>query len=344
MLLDATSSTNAADREVAIARAAQILADGGLLGLPTETVYGLAARADDDAAVAQIFAAKGRPTGHPLIVHVAATDDPVDAARPFAAPDFLDTLPDHAASLMRAFWPGPLTVIVPRREGVATAAAGHHPSVGLRCPSHPVAQAVLRAAAARGVPGVAAPSANPFGRVSPTTAQHVLAEFGDALPVLDGGACQVGIESTIIDCTRGQPVLLRPGAITPDDVFRRLQVRVLLPEAAQGAAPQASGTLVSHYAPRARVRLMGAADMQAALDLLGDEAPAIGIWSRTPLRTTARQVHLHAMPADAAAAAHALFAELRALDALGVGLIWIEAVPPTAEWAGVADRLRRAAA
>ena len=202
MLLDASNAS-------AIERAADILAGGGLLGLPTETVYGLAARADDDRAVAAIFAAKGRPAGHPLIVHVADAA----GAEPFVQEGFLQQLPDHSAALMRAFWPGPLTVIVPRREGVANAAAGRHPTIGLRSPAHPAAQAVLRALLQRGVPGLAAPSANRFGSVSPTTAQHVLQEFGEAVPVLDAGACPVGIESTIIDCSRCVPVLLRPGAI-----------------------------------------------------------------------------------------------------------------------------------
>lgn len=324
-----------------IAQAADILAQGGLLGLPTETVYGLAARADDDRAVAAIFAAKGRPVGHPLIVHVADAA----AAEHFVAEGFLQQLPDHAAALMQAFWPGPLTVIVPRRAGVANVAAGQHPTIGLRCPSHPVAQAVLQALQQRGVPGVAAPSANRFGSVSPTTAQHVAQEFGEAVPVLDAGPCPVGIESTIIDCSRGQPVLLRPGAITPQAIFDKLQVRVT--PAAPGtdvAAPQAPGSLAAHYAPRAKLRIMGAKDMQAALDLLGSDAPAIGIWSRTPLSSRSSKVRLATMPTRAEEAAHELFARLRAFDEQGMTLIWVEPVPTTPEWEAVADRLRRAAA
>ena len=310
MLLDATDAS-------AIERAADILAGGGLLGLPTETVYGLAARADDDRAVAAIFAAKGRPAGHPLIVHVADTA----AAEPFVQAGFLQQLPDHAAALMRAFWPGPLTVIVPRREGVANEAAGRHPTIGLRSPAHPAAQAVLRALLQRGVPGLAAPSANRFGSVSPTTAQHVLQEFGEAVPVL-----------------------LRPGAITPEAIWQKLQVRVQSQAAAAGAAPQAPGTLAAHYAPRASLRLMGAADMQAALDVLGKDAPAIGIWSRTPLRSPSAKVLVARMPVDAADAARELFARLRAFDEQGVTLIWVESPPAMPEWEAVADRLRRAAA
>ncbi len=327
----------------AIEQAADILAQGGLLGLPTETVYGLAARADDDQAVARIYVAKGRPVGHPLIVHVADAA----AAEHFAAEGFLQQLPDHAAALMQTFWPGPLTVIVPRRPDVANAAAGQHATIGLRCPAHPAAQAVLQALKARGVPGLAAPSANRFGSVSPTTAQHVQQELGDAVPVLDAGACPVGIESTIIDCSRGTPVLLRPGAITPQDIWEKLQVRVTPAATAApaiGAAPQAPGTLLAHYAPRAKLRIMGAKDIQDALDVLGNDAPAIGVWSRTPMRSNASKVRLAAMPVKAEDAARELFARLRAFDAQGMTLIWVEPVPTTPEWEAVADRLRRAAA
>jgi L-threonylcarbamoyladenylate synthase len=183
----------------AIAQAAQALRAGELVGIPTETVYGLAADADNEAAVAQIFAAKGRPTDHPLIVHLASS---AQVAR-YAA-----QVPDFAQRLIDAFWPGPLTLILPRRPGVATAAAGGQDSIGLRCPSHPVAQALLRACGL----GLAAPSANRFGRVSPTTAAHVQAELGSALLVLDGGPCPVGIESTLVDCTRGA----RGAAARPD--------------------------------------------------------------------------------------------------------------------------------
>lgn len=322
----------------AIEQAADILAKGDLLGLPTETVYGLAARADDDQAVARIYAAKGRPTGHPLIVHVAD----MAAAEHFAAEGFLQQLPDYVAALMRTFWPGPLTVIVPRRAGIANAAAGQHPTIGLRCPAHPAAQTLLRALQQRGVPGLAAPSANRFGHVSPTTALHVQQEFGDTIPVLDAGACPVGIESTIIDCSRGTPVLLRPGAITPDAIWQRLQVKIN--QQAGGNAPQAAGTLAQHYAPRAKLRMMGAEDIQAALDLLGNDAPAIGVWSRTPMRSSASKVRLAAMPTKAEDAARELFARLRAFDEQGMVLIWVEPVPTTPDWQAVADRLHRAAA
>ena len=338
MLLKATPDVPADQRRQALQQAARVLAAGRLLGLPTETVYGLAARADDDSAVAAIFAAKQRPASHPLIVHVPD----LASAAAFVTPGFLEQAPAHAARLMQAFWPGPLTVIVPRRAGMAQAAAGGQDSVGLRCPSHPLAQAVLQAAAALGVQGVAAPSANTFGRVSPTTAAHVQQEFGDSLTVLDGGACQVGIESTIIDCTRGQPVLLRPGSITPETVEERTGSRVLLPHeaATRQAAPRASGTLTAHYAPQARVCLMTTeALQQRALD--GNLPSDVAIWSRTALPGVARQV---VMPDDAAATAQQLFARLRDFDAQGMREIWVEAVPASTDWAGVADRLQRAAA
>jgi L-threonylcarbamoyladenylate synthase len=315
----------------AIDRAAQALADGALVALPTETVYGLGARADDDRAVAGIYQAKGRPADHPLIVHVVD----VDRARHFAA-----QWPAAAERLARAFWPGPVTVIVPRAAGVAGSAAGGQTSIGLRCPSHPVAQALLRRAAALGVPGVAAPSANRFGRVSPTCAAHVADEFGPDLLVLDGGECEVGIESTIVDCTRAQPALLRPGRLARAELERALGEPLRERDA---DAPRASGTLEAHYAPSAALRLMDAAALVQALAMLPDPAPGVAVYSRTvPMRR--RGALIRPMPADAAAAAHELFAVLRDFDAQGARLIWVEAPPDDPAWEGVADRLRRAAA
>ncbi|WP_198970856.1 L-threonylcarbamoyladenylate synthase [Xylophilus sp. ASV27] len=324
----------------AIAQAADVLAGGGLIGLPTETVYGLAADASSDAAVARIFAAKGRPSDHPLIVHLAPGGA---GAMPPGVAHFAAALPDFAERLIQAFWPGPLTLILPRRPGVAAAAAGGQDSVGLRCPSHPVAQALLTACAARGVMGLAAPSANQFGRVSPTTAAHVQAEFGPSLPVLDGGPCAVGIESTIVDCTRGAPVLLRPGAITREQVAAVCG----LPQhgaALQGPAPRASGTLEAHYAPQAKVRLMDAGALQTGLDLLGAEARHLAVYARAPLQARSAAVLLRRMPDDAEAVAQQLFAVLRSFDEQGVHLIWIETPPAHAAWEGVHDRLQRAAA
>ena len=318
-----------------IAAAAQALRSGALLGLPTETVYGLAADASSDAAVAKIFAAKGRPSDHPLIVHVA------DAS---GIAHFASAVPAFAQALVDAFWPGPLTLILPRRAGVASAATGAQGSVGLRCPAHPVALAVLRACAAEGVWGVAAPSANRFGRVSPTTAAHVQSEFGDDLLVLDGGACSVGIESTIVDCTRGAAVLLRPGAITRAQIEAACGQRLLSKEELEAHTPRASGTLLAHYAPSAPVRLMDAAALQAAWDARSADAPALAIYARAPLQHGTAPATLHAMPASAKATAAELFAQLRQFDEQGAYEIWIETPPGTPDWEGVRDRLQRAAA
>lgn len=314
-----------------IERAGLRLAAGELVAFPTETVYGLGARADADAAVARIFEAKGRPTDHPLIVHVA--DAP--AAQHFAA-----QWPDTAARLANSFWPGPLTLIVARRPEVAAAAAGGQSSVGLRCPAHPVAQALLLAARAQGVWGVAAPSANRFGRISPTTAEHVVSEFDEALWVLDGGPCDVGIESTIIDCTRAQPVLLRPGVLTREQLEAVLGQPLGTPDA---HSPRASGTLAAHYAPRAKLRLMPGDQIRPALELLGTSPLKLAVYSRS-LSKAPSGVLLRRMPQDAASAARELFAVLRELDTEGRQLIWVEEPPATPEWEGVRDRLTRASA
>ncbi|MEO8123488.1 MAG: L-threonylcarbamoyladenylate synthase [Burkholderiales bacterium] len=314
----------------ALSLAANRLARGGLVAFPTETVYGLGARADDDQAVAAIFAAKGRPADHPLIVHVAT---------PSAATRFASAIPAVAERLIDAFWPGPLTLIVPRKQGIATAAASGHASIGLRCPAHPVAQALLKAADALGVAGVAAPSANRFGRISPTQATHVQAEFGTELLVLDGGACALGIESAIVDCTRASPVLLRPGVLTRAAI--EAAAREVLQPRSDDATP-APGTLAAHYAPRAKLRLMSTSALLAALPLLGDGAGSVAVYSRTALASSGLLVR--AMPNTSDAAGHELFAALRELDATGVPLIWVEQPPDSPEWEGVRDRLERAAA
>lgn len=313
----------------ALAQAVQRLQAGELIGLPTETVYGLGADASNDLAVAKIFAAKGRPADHPLIVHIAHRHQ-VD--------DYAAAVPEFAQRLMAAFWPGPLTLILPRKAGVASAAAGGQDSIGLRCPAHPVAQALLQACGT----GVAAPSANRFGRVSPTTAQHVADELGSDLLVLDGGPCEVGIESTIVDCTRGQPVLLRPGVLTRAQLQAACGEPVLDKDAViSKAAPRAPGTLESHYAPSARVRLLNATALQALLDASAGAETAV--YARADLRVPPGVVRRR-MPADAISAAHELFAVLRELDRPGLAQILVEAVPESAEWDGVRDRLARAAA
>ncbi|MDM0106137.1 L-threonylcarbamoyladenylate synthase [Variovorax sp. J22R24] len=323
----------------AIDEAARVLSEGGLVAFPTETVYGLGADAGSDTAVAKIFAAKGRPSDHPLIVHVPAGAMGTEALARFAQP-----LPLFAQKLVQAFWPGPLTLIVARQPGVGAAAAGGQDTIGLRCPSHPVAQSLLVACARQGVFGVAGPSANRFGRVSPTTALHVQEEFGDELLVIDGGPCEVGIESTIVDCSRGAPVLLRPGAITRAQVEAACGEALRDKEELAAPDPRASGTLEAHYAPSAKVRLMDAKALQTGLDVLGANAAYIAVWSRTALKSRSQRVLQRRMPDDAAATAQQLFAVLRAFDAEGVKLIWVETPPSEPEWEGVRDRLQRAAA
>jgi len=349
---------------------------GGLVGMPTETVYGLAADADNPTAVARIFAAKGRPSDHPLIVHIPAPEAPGEAAWQALVGRYAHSVPPFAWALMQAFWPGPLTLILPRRPGVAAPAAGGQATVGLRCPSHPVAQALLQQALTLGVSGVAAPSANRFGRVSPTTAAHVVQELGSELLVLDGGACTVGIESTIVDCSRGLPVLLRPGMLSLEALSAAAgqtvwpvggpqAQEVLSVSSAAGAhlgqpqatlvhhgngasglaapAPKASGTLAAHYAPRATVRLLSIAQMQARLGAI--RLPAghhVAIWSRSAVLGPG--VQHHPMPTHANAAAQALFAWMRQCDDTGVAEIWVEHPPADAAWDGVRDRLQRAAA
>jgi L-threonylcarbamoyladenylate synthase len=247
---------------------------------------------------------------------------------------------------MQAFWPGPLTLILPRRPEMAAAAAGGQASIGLRCPAHPVAHALLLACAQAQPPvsGLAGPSANKFGRVSPTTAQHVNSEFGDELLVLDGGPCRVGIESTIVDCTRGAPVLLRPGTLTREQIEAACGERLRSVQELQVEAPRASGTLESHYAPQARVRLMDAKTLQTALDVLGPDANGIAVYSRAILQTGSAHVLRRRMPDDAAETARQLFAVLRDFDTHGVRLIWVEVPPDGPEWEGVRDRLQRASA
>jgi L-threonylcarbamoyladenylate synthase len=261
---------------------------------------------------------------------------------------FAREVPAFAHPLMQAYWPGPLTLILPRRPEVGAAAAGGQDSIGLRCPSHPLAHALLLAARALGVHGVAAPSANQFGRVSPTTAAHVQGEFGDSLLILDGGPCEVGIESTIVDCTRGVPVLLRPGRITREQIEATSGQRLRDKDELAAPAPRASGTLEAHYAPRAKVRLMDGKALQAALEVLGKDfdggKATIAVYARSILRLPSSKLLYRRMPDDAGAAAQQLFAALRDFDAQGVNLIWVEAPPQTPDWEGVADRLTRAAA
>ncbi len=315
----------------AIGDAVRLLEAGRLVGLPTETVYGLAADAANDSAVRAIYAAKGRPADHPVIVHLHRDADPLRWAR---------ELPDAARRLIEAFWPGPLTLVLPRREGVAQVCAAGQDTIALRCPDHPLAQAVL-AALHGGQGGLAAPSANRFGRISPTLAEHVRAELGDAVAmVLDGGPCSVGIESTIVDCSSEHPRILRPGGLSAGRLAEVLGVEPhSLRADAAAPAPRVPGALASHYAPRTPLRLREAADIDTE-------------WPRSCAHTAvlARRAavagaHAHwlALPADPQGYAQALYAALRALDALGLRQIWVEQLPGQADWDAARDRLRRAA-
>ena len=324
--------------------AARAIREGQLIGLPTETVYGLAADAENPQAVEKIFQAKGRPADHPLIIHVPDS---------LAASHFASDMPQFAQALMRAFWPGPLTLILPRHPEIAALAAAGQRTVGLRCPSHPVAQALLALLRnggpdGRAVSGLAAPSANLFGRISPTRAGHVIEEVGGDLLVLDGGDCLVGIESTIVDCSRGQPVLLRPGVITPEQIEAECGLSVLTnPRLGSdlGATPKVSGTLASHYAPEATVRLLTSNEIVAALEerVRCAEFMPVAIWCRGQLPSESQGLLVQRMPEQADQVARQLFATLRSFDARGVKEIWIEPVPTGPQWDGVRDRLIRAA-
>lgn len=341
-----------------LADAVRLLQAGKLVALPTETVYGLAADAANPAAVARIFAAKGRPADHPLIVHLPGAGWLERWAR---------EIPPLAWELAEAFWPGPLTLILKRAPGVPDAVTGAQDTVGVRVPAHPLALELLRTFAAADTDkagpagGLAAPSANRFGRISPTTAEHVRSELGEAVDlVLDGGACPVGIESTILDLSRGAgapPRLLRPGRITPEMITRVTGVKVELPESqnssaspAQAAdAPRVSGSLDAHYAPRTPLRLLATAELDDAVAAAAAEGRSLVVLRRQPAGSVlafpsgAARVHIRCLPADSEGFARALYAALREADALGAERIVCEAVPATAEWSAVADRLRRAA-
>jgi len=312
--------------EASIDRAARVLLAGGLVALPTETVYGLGADAAQRDAVELIYATKGRPPGHPLIVHVPD----VAQGRRWAQFDA------RAERLVAAFWPGPLTLVLPRAPAAPAWACGGQASIGLRCPSHPVARALLERFVALGGSGVAAPSANRFGRVSPTRAEHVVDDLGaDAPLVLDGGAAEVGVESTIVDLTRGRAVLLRPGRIGRDALEAVLGEPVAERD---DDAPRASGTLAAHYQPATPVELIDAGAIDARAASLGGDG--VAVWSGT--RPGHAVAHWEPAASDAAGREAALYEVLRRLDRLGLRRILVEAPPPGAQWAALRDRLERA--
>jgi len=318
-----------------IRAAALILESGSLVAFPTETVYGLGADAENPVAVAKIFAVKGRPSDHPLIVHLAPEAD---------VSYWASEIPEVARKLMAAFWPGPLTLILKRASHIQDAVSGGQSSIGLRCPSHPVAQALLREFK-WGKGGLAAPSANRFGHVSPTTAQHVRDEFGNDLrigAILDGGQSKVGIESTILDLSRWDThdaVLLRPGHISAERIAEVIGVMPLAPDA---DAPRASGTLEAHYAPQTPVVLVVTEELDAKLQQLLADGQRIAVMQYSQLVLNGLNAH-RILPNEPAGYAFDLYAALRAMDTAGADLILVEKPPMDAGWVGINDRLRRAA-
>jgi len=321
-------------------RAVELLRAGELVAFPTETVYGLGADASNPAAVAKIFAAKGRPADHPLIVHLAGHD---------AVDHWAEQVPDVAWELMETFWPGPLTLILKKQAWVPSTVTGGQDTVGLRVPGHPVALELLRCFAASGGKlagdhaGIAAPSANRFGRISPTTAAHVREELGDrASLILDGGQCTVGIESTIVDCSRGEPVVLRPGHISPAHLEAVFGRRLAIQTAA--GAPRVSGSLAAHYAPQTPMRLVASERLLDFLNAQRHKGDRCGVITHSQPPQAGMPHVWRLLAADPVAYAHDLYAALREMDHAGVALIVVEALPEMAEWAAVADRLRRAVA
>ena len=324
-----------------LAEAVRLLQNGELVAFPTETVYGLGADAANPEAVGRIFAAKGRPADHPLIVHLPGAGHLEEWAR---------DIPQAAWDLAEAFWPGPLTLILKRAAGVPHAVTGGQETVGVRVPAHPLALDLLRAYAQtgggrNGMCGVAAPSANRFGRISPTDAAHVREELGSSVAlVLDGGPCHVGIESTIVDLSNPNiaPRVLRPGHITPEQIAKVIGELPELPETMRASnVPRVSGSLDGHYAPRTTMRLVTADDLPGTLDNFSRQGQHCGvlvhsaeIWSAAHTRCI--------LPSEPEGYARGLYATLRKLDQAGNDIILVEVIPQDPAWAAVADRLRRA--
>jgi L-threonylcarbamoyladenylate synthase len=308
-----------------------ILKRGGLVAFPTETVYGLGADASSAAAVARIYKVKGRPANHPVIVHIAELGQLTRWAR---------EVPENATRLAARFWPGPLTLVLKRSPGVGDYLTGGEDTIGLRMPGHPIALALLREFGGeddgRSLIGVAAPSANRFGRISPTTAEHVRRDLTDQVDlILDGGPCEIGIESTIIDLSRGRPALLRPGGISAKDIAATLGS---VPDTGDAGAPRAPGTLESHYAPRQPLRLVAAGQW----DQLAQSTRGRGVLSFRPRPQSDTSAMWIEASSDPARYAHDLYASLRALDASGCDEILVEDPPATESWSAVRDRLSRA--
>ena len=348
--------TSSVEISTDVDKAAAILRAGGLVAIPTETVYGLACDARNAEALKRLYKVKGRPGSHPVIVHVA------DAS---ALGDWGRDVPDYAQKLAERFWPGPLTLVVKRSEGVPDAVTGGQDTVGIRMPRHDMALALLQALDQGQAPrfGLAAPSANKFGRVSPTQAEHVR-DLGDTIDlILDGGACEVGIESTIVDCTGEAPVILRPGKVSASDIEACIGLAPDAPSTSAHGAPSTSahgaqgraassddakertrapGTLPHHYAPRAKVRLLKRSGMIEAMANRQGGQRLAALALEIPVARLPAALSI-VVPAVASSYARALYANLRLLDAAGADVILVESPPDTPAWAAVLDRLRRAA-
>ena len=348
------SDSTSLQSSVVINEAVQTLRDGGLVAFPTETVYGLGADAKNPEAIKKIFTAKGRPSNHPLIVHLAAPNrfDQVQVDWvPVLAPWVRD-LSEEAIKLVNAFWPGPLTLVFKKDKSVLTELTGGQDTVAIRAPSHPIAQELLRKFKC----GVVAPSANRFGKVSPTSAADVRSEFEGMLDlmVLDGGDCAVGIESTIIDLSSGdKAILLRPGAITPSDILAKTGIKVYQPGEIIGdqlphELPKVSGGLKAHYAPTTPLRLYAPGRVLDALSEFPDikSRVAVAVWDSES--SLSHDGHPSAyfeeveVPSDSTAFASRLYRSLRDLDQQGWDLILFPEPPAGEEWDGVRDRLQRA--
>jgi len=295
-----------------------------LVAFPTETVYGLGADASNPAAVARIYEVKGRPTRHPVIVHIGDIGQLARWAR---------EIPEAATKLAARFWPGPLTLALRRAPGVGDQLTGGQDTIGLRIPGHPVALRLLREFGG----GIAAPSANRFGRISPTTAEHVRSDLGSEVDlVLDGGACEIGIESTIVDLSRGRPMLLRPGQIATGDIEATLGVALQSPDS---DAPRAPGTLPAHYAPRQPLRLIESDQWERSVRGGSHGRGVLSFGSRPEGDMSTMWIEASRQPQRYG---HDLYANLRALDSSGCDQILAEEPPATGEWAAIRDRLTRA--
>ena len=347
-----SSDSTALQSSVVINEAVQSLRDGGLVAFPTETVYGLGADAKNPEAIKKIFSTKGRPSNHPLIVHLAAPDR-FDQAQvdwvPVLAPWVRD-LSEDALKLINAFWPGPLTLVFKKDKSVLNELTGDQDTVAIRAPAHPIAQELLR----KFKGGVVAPSANRFGKVSPTSAADVRNEFEGVLDlmVLDGGDCEVGIESTIIDLSTGdRAILLRPGVITPSEILAKTGIQIYHPGEVieeTDLLPKVSGSLKAHYAPTTPLRLYASGRVLDALSEFPDTKSrvAVAVWdSESSLSHDGHpSVHFEevVIPSDSASFASRLYRSLRDLDQQDWDLILFPEPPAGEEWDGVRDRLQRA--